>query len=235
MPVMSSAIFSFGKFLNCSVNYRSIRRAEVYWYINNNICSSNVSFINSLSHCERNILLLWRCFLSFRLLIFQVLKMMKFSFHFKFISTIINIILSTLYKTKIILKVHTHLKQTNYFSATYWAIINATVWEFPKRENGGTHDRHKGLFCALANWPLPCKDAHSIEFIKFVYCILTLGYRFYQRRSGSFYSSHRYSVCYKSGENFNKYFVYYMSGENFNEHSICYKSIFCLLKVRWKF
>ena len=30
-------------------------------------------------------------------------------------------------------------------------IINATVWEFPKRENGGTHDRHKGLFCALAN------------------------------------------------------------------------------------
>ena len=45
-----------------------------------------------------------------------------------------------------------------YFSATYWTIINATIWEFPKRENGGTHDRHKGLFCALANWPLPCKD-----------------------------------------------------------------------------
>ena len=32
------------------------------------------------------------------------------------------------------------MKQSNYSSATYLAIINATVWEFPKRENGGTHD-----------------------------------------------------------------------------------------------
>ena len=50
-----------------------------------------------------------------------------------------------------------------YFSATNWAIITATVWEFPKRENGWTHDRYKGLFCALANWPLPCKDRYYAD------------------------------------------------------------------------